>query len=469
MHFDLTLWRMTAGLRGCASCFRCCSACWRWASASPASSSSGGSSPACSGARRPPCWSGRWPAPASPSCCAPRSITAAPWSRTAPPRACRRRCAAGCTTRSSRSARPGSAPSAPAASCCRWSTASSNCRRFFGQYLPQVAIAICRAAGDLRVHRLLGRARSPLVMLVAALFTLFAARDWCTHAPAAASRARQTAFKAFGEEFLDAVQGLPTLKAFGQSQAYGRMLADKARALSRQHVLGAGDQRDDPRLHRSRHRDGRRAALALGAWRVQHGEMSLTALLIVLMAGTEIFRPLRDLRTVLHQGMNGQAAAHGINALLATPDTAPARRRGRSPTAGLRPRIEFEDVALRLSRRPRRRASRAVASSSPPASASASSGPAARANRRSCAAAAAVRPASRQRADRRAGPARARSRGAAPHDRGGVAGHLSCSTARSTTICGSAGPTRPRPSWSPPPAPPTRTTSSWRCPTATRR
>ncbi len=64
---------------------------------------------------------------------------------------------------------------------------------------------------------------------------------------------------------------------------------------------------------------GSAAALALGAWRVRHGEMSLEALLIVLMAGTEIFRPLRDLRGVLHQGLNGQAAATGINALLDTP------------------------------------------------------------------------------------------------------------------------------------------------------
>ena len=52
---------------------------------------------------------------------------------------------------------------------------------------------------------------------------------------------------------------------------------------------------------------GAAAALALGAYRVRHGEMSLEALLIVLMAGTEIFRPLRDLRTVLHQGLTGQA------------------------------------------------------------------------------------------------------------------------------------------------------------------
>src|SRR5438477_471125 len=38
---------------------------------------------------------------------------------------------------------------------------------------------------------------------------------------------------------------------------------------------------------------------------------------VVLMAGTEVFRPLRDLRGVLHQGMVGQSAAAGIHALLA--------------------------------------------------------------------------------------------------------------------------------------------------------
>src|SRR6185312_11513796 len=85
------------------------------------------------------------------------------------------------------------------------------------------------------------------------------------------------------------------------------------------------------------------AAMALGAWRVGHGTMSLEALIIVLMAGTEIFRPLRDLRTVLHQGLTGHAAASGIVSLLETPEAGPA-----PPTkpiaAVLRPRIEFQDV-----------------------------------------------------------------------------------------------------------------------------
>ena len=45
--------------------------------------------------------------------------------------------------------------------------------------------------------------------------------------------------------------------------------------------------------------------------------MELTALVVVLMLGVEIFRPLRELRVVLHQGMLGLSAAQGILSLLA--------------------------------------------------------------------------------------------------------------------------------------------------------
>ncbi len=76
-----------------------------------------------------------------------------------------------------------------------------------------------RAVGDLRLHRLVGRAGCR-VMLAAALVHPGPARHRASQT-ALASRARQAAFKSFGEEFLDAVQGLPTLKAFGQSAAYG--------------------------------------------------------------------------------------------------------------------------------------------------------------------------------------------------------------------------------------------------------
>ena len=193
---------------------------------------------------------------------------------------------------------------------------------FFGQYLPQVTIAIC---APLAIFAFIAFWDVPVaaVMLGAALFTLISPAVVHTRTNRA-SRTRQNAFKAFGEEFLDAMQGLPTLKAFGQSGAYGRMLADKARALSDSTFLVLGTSILTRGITDLGCALGAAAALALGAYRVRHGEMSLEALLIVLMAGTEIFRPLRELRTVLHQGLTGQAAAAGINALLNTPITAPA-------------------------------------------------------------------------------------------------------------------------------------------------
>jgi ATP-binding cassette, subfamily B, bacterial len=215
---------------------------------------------------------------------------------------------------------------------------------FFGQYLPQVVIALC---APLAIFCFIAWWDLPVatVMLCAALFTLFLPAT-VHRRTARASAGRQRAFKSFGEEFLDAVQGLPTLKAFGQSKSYGAMLGAKARALSDAtfwvlalNVLTRGFTDLGTAF-------GAALALALGAWRVQHGEMSLQALLIVLMAGTEIFRPLRDLRTVLHAGMNGQSAANGINALLDTPVTAPAAPAGAETSIAIQPEIAFEKVGF---------------------------------------------------------------------------------------------------------------------------
>ena len=213
---------------------------------------------------------------------------------------------------------------------------------FFGQYLPQVAIAIC---APVAIFAFIAWWDLPVatIMLAAALFTLV--MPAAVHRKTSrASRARQSAFKSFGEEFLDAVQGLPTLKAFGQSASYGRMLAAKARALSDStfwvlalNVMTRGFTDLGTAL-------GAALALVVGAWRVSEGHMSLDALLIVLMAGTEIFRPLRDLRSVLHQGLNGQAAAAGINALFDTPLSAPAAPAHPIPVAGITASIAFEAV-----------------------------------------------------------------------------------------------------------------------------
>jgi ATP-binding cassette subfamily C protein CydCD len=212
---------------------------------------------------------------------------------------------------------------------------------FFGQYLPQLVIAVCApfaifafvAIWDLPVAA---------VMLAAALLALVG--PLAVHmADRRASLARSQAFKAFGEEFLDAVQGLPTLKAFGQSSAWGTRLAERARALSSSTfwVLATGvATRGITDLGCAM---GAAAALVLGAWQVNQDRMDLAGLLIVLMAGTEIFRPLRDLRTVLHSGMLGQSAAAGIHALLDAEPSLP-QAKGKVRPVPLMPTIAFEDV-----------------------------------------------------------------------------------------------------------------------------
>src|SRR5262249_18280265 len=93
---------------------------------------------------------------------------------------------------------------------------------FFGQYLPQLCIAVLTPVA---IFAFIAFWDVPVaaVMLVFALVTLIAPGAFARR-ERRSSRGRQGALKSFGSEFLDGVQGLPTLKAFGQSSAYGRRL-----------------------------------------------------------------------------------------------------------------------------------------------------------------------------------------------------------------------------------------------------
>jgi len=224
---------------------------------------------------------------------------------------------------------------------------------FFGQYLPQLAISI---AAPFAIFAAIAWWDAPTaaVLLAAALLSLFG--PMAVHMlDRRASLARTRALNAFGEDFLDAVQGLPTLKAFGQGKTWGKRLADKARELSNHtfwvlsvSLLTRGISDLGVTL-------GAALGLTLGVWRVSQGDMSVEALLIVLMAGTEIFRPLRDLRSVLHRGMLGQSAAAGIHALMdATPAASATPIQGGQQPATITPDIEF--AAVEFSYTPQRRA-----------------------------------------------------------------------------------------------------------------
>jgi len=102
---------------------------------------------------------------------------------------------------------------------------------FLGQFFPQFAVA---ALTPLLIF--LGMAwfdlPTALVFVGFALFTLIVP-CFLTKWPAASSLQRRDAYSALGADFLDAVQGLATLKAFGQSGTHGALLAQRSRHLYR--------------------------------------------------------------------------------------------------------------------------------------------------------------------------------------------------------------------------------------------
>jgi ATP-binding cassette subfamily C protein CydCD len=212
---------------------------------------------------------------------------------------------------------------------------------YFGQYLPQLFVA---ALTPLLIFAFAAFVDLPvaLCLLVAALVVLLAPTLWHRW-DSRASLARNRAYAAFGADFLDAVQGLATLKAFGQSGERARRLEERSRALFHSTMWVLGTNTLARGITDAGIALGAAAALAVGAWRVADGAMSLPALLVVLMLGVEVFRPLRELRVLLHQGMLGLSAARGIFQLL---DAVPAVRDGGPGPEPRDPSVAFEEVTF---------------------------------------------------------------------------------------------------------------------------
>jgi ATP-binding cassette, subfamily B, bacterial len=215
---------------------------------------------------------------------------------------------------------------------------------YFGQYLPQLAVAALTpilifasvAFLDLRIA---------LVLLVAALVTLFAPALW-HRKDAQASLARQKAYSAYAADFLDSIQGLATLKAFGQSTARLKLLETRGWTLFRSTMWVLGTNTLARGITDTGIAVGAAVALGWGAYRVRAGEMELAVLLVILMLGVEVFRPLRELRILLHQGMLGLSAAQGIFSILDARPTVADGARGQANHGGLVPTVEFDNVVF---------------------------------------------------------------------------------------------------------------------------
>src|SRR2546421_4833974 len=224
---------------------------------------------------------------------------------------------------------------------------------FLGQYFPQFAVA---ALTPLLIF--LGMAwfdlLTALVFVSFALFTLIV--PFCfTKWTAVSSLKRRDAYSALGADFLDAVQGLSTLKAFGQSGAHGALLAQRSHHLYRSTMGVLAVNIITSGMITLGISAGAGVALGWGALRVSHGTLALPTLLVVLTLGVEVFRPLRELSRLYHRGMIAMSTAQAIFAIL---DTIPTIQEPQQPSIRptdaltLEPEVRFEGVSFGYQRRP---------------------------------------------------------------------------------------------------------------------
>jgi len=214
---------------------------------------------------------------------------------------------------------------------------------YFGEYLPQLFIS---ALTPLMIFAFVAFLDFPvaLILLVAAFVSLAAPSAWHKF-DTNRSLERQQAYAAFASDFLDGIQGLATLKSFGQSGSRTELLKKRSFELFRSTMWVLATNSLSRGITDTSIALGAAAGLGYGAYRTMAGEMELTTLLIILMMGVEIFRPMRDLRTVLHQGMVGLSAAQGVYKILDAQPVVLEEHSG-NITTRLEPSIDFDSVSF---------------------------------------------------------------------------------------------------------------------------
>ena len=216
---------------------------------------------------------------------------------------------------------------------------------FFGQYLSQILVSAI-APLAIFAYMVTLDVYIALIFLVFAFFTLAVPAifyRWNRDS----SFGRRKAYGALGADFLDSVQGLATLKAFGQSRSRGAVLAERAHHLYRSTmgVVAANGATSGASIFFMVM--GAAIALAVGATRVSSGEMELRPLLIVLMLGVEVFRPMRELTNLYHQGMAVLSSAQSVFEIMDEPVSV----LDPEPDVGveaseIKPRLSFQEVTF---------------------------------------------------------------------------------------------------------------------------
>jgi ABC-type transport system involved in cytochrome bd biosynthesis fused ATPase/permease subunit len=197
---------------------------------------------------------------------------------------------------------------------------------YVSRYLPQLLITLC--VPPLLLAALAAVEPAALLGLVPALLlALFGPRAW-DRLLARRGKEHWDTYEQLGADYLEALQGMPALRAAGAVGRTRERLEKRSAALHRATVAKLRVSLVDTGLTDLAIQGGTAAAALLACWSAVTGSTTATGTYLLLLLASECFRPVRDLSREWHAGYLGVSAADGLAALRtarpAVPDTATA-------------------------------------------------------------------------------------------------------------------------------------------------
>ncbi|MBB1245169.1 ATP-binding cassette domain-containing protein [Streptomyces durbertensis] len=212
---------------------------------------------------------------------------------------------------------------------------------YVSRYLPQLLVTVVApplllvAVAAVEPYALLG-------LVPALLLALFGPRLW-DRLLSRRGKEHWDSYEALGADYLEALQGMPTLRATGAVARTRRRLEKRSAALHRATVAKLRVSLADTGLTDLAIQGGTVAAAVLACWSAATGRTTAAGTYLVLLLASECFRPVRDLAREWHAGYLGVSAADGLAELRALRPAVPDLG-GHVVTARSAPEIRFENV-----------------------------------------------------------------------------------------------------------------------------
>ncbi|MBN9389044.1 MAG: ABC transporter ATP-binding protein [Chloroflexi bacterium] len=214
---------------------------------------------------------------------------------------------------------------------------------YLASYLPQVFITLLGSLAIgvylLTIDWLVG------LVVFAFMPVVLLSQNWSKLVQGEKGRAVFAAFGSLKGDFIDNIQGMTTLKAFGASQQQGEFLKKKSHRLYKATISNLTVSTWGSSIMGLAISGGTALVIGIGALHLAAGQLALSQLMIILFLSSEAFRPVTDLARYWHASYSAAAAYDSIQEFMGTaPDVNPGIAPVVPQSLPGQPEISFKQV-----------------------------------------------------------------------------------------------------------------------------